>query len=103
MNATNVKRRGCGCDVLITSEAQNLKEHRGSCVGWCIRDMHKPRKQRAWGQPKSTLESIHCGLFYFPTMRNSDRSVVRTECTKTNILLRDCCHMVTLQREILQI
>ena len=44
--------------------------------------LRRPRKQkrvRAWGQSTSNLESIDCGLFYFPTIRHSDRSYVRIE------------------------
>ena len=32
MDATDLEERRCRCDVLITGETQNLKEHGGSCV-----------------------------------------------------------------------
>ena len=37
MNTTNLEKRRCRCDVLITKEAQNLKENRGSCMDWYLR------------------------------------------------------------------
>ena len=41
MNTTNLEERRCKYDVLITREAQNLKEHRGSCMEWISqRDAH---------------------------------------------------------------